>query len=230
MNFESGLWRHSGLTWSLIDPVARRWEGLWVGQDGVKIIAWTSCSCACQCAETGGQPPPRMSSPKRLGGNPGSCCNRTQWHPYLGTPQPYHIFLACRLIVFPWLIFPLAILFIGDVLWSALRYLGDEDIDELRNWCMSIQDDRHGEEWREEDGVQWHPVLQLLWSHKIADGGAMEDLCDWEEHIFDNAGKGTLSVDGQHRRIFKGSCEGKGGDSSPQGFFSSGICLKVTWI
>ena len=82
---------HSGIPWSLSDPVAQRWEGLWMGWYYVNIITWTIPSHACSHAEIEKRLPPWVPPLQRLVRETGYCCNFMQWCPYLGAPLLSHL-------------------------------------------------------------------------------------------------------------------------------------------
>ena len=65
-----------------------------------------------------------------------------------------------------------------------------------------------------------------MWSCEVAYGGSKEDLRDQEADISAGAGKCALSVDGLHRRIFKGYHKDKDSDSLPGGLVSNGQVVK----
>ena len=134
----------------------------------------------------------------------------------------YISFILLRLII----VFFLALWWLSDGFWSALRYHGSEGLEQSRCWGLAVQGDRLHEEWLEEDSVQLFPITQLLWECKVAYGGAKEDLRDQEADLLARTGEGALGVDGDHRWGFQGFREGKGSYGLPKGFLPNGRVTK----
>ena len=69
------------------------------------------------------------------------------------------------------------------------------------------------------DGVQCHPVAELLQTREAASGGAEEDLHDRDTHLVTSASEYTLSINDNNRCKFRGYCNGESSGSFPKGIF-----------